>query len=109
MITLLIQNIEINDELTNASHGQKDLIKFAELKGKPIGYLQYADFEGVPSIKHIAVNEKYRRQGIATKLINELQKGYPDKKIDWGMLTPEGIKLKKAIAKKEGGEIECQI
>ena len=38
------------------------------------GYIDYGDYRGKPYINFIFVNEGFKRQGIATKLLQELQK-----------------------------------
>jgi ribosomal protein S18 acetylase RimI-like enzyme len=54
------------------------------------GYIQYSDFQGEIYIKYIFVGKQYRRMGVATALMDELQKLYPDVEIDRGWATEEG-------------------
>ena len=65
--------------------------------GKTVGTIEYSEYDGQPSIKMIEVEPEYRRKGIATKLLQELQKKYPDVEIDYGMTTPDGSKLLESI------------
>lgn len=62
------------------------LYSYIEYKDKtPIGFIDVYNLTGDPSIGEIvlAVNPKYRRQGIAKKLINKALKAkYPTKDID---------------------------
>lgn len=65
--------------------------------GKVVGTLEYGEYEGKPNVKMIEVIPEYRRQGIGAKLLQELQRKYPDQEIDFGMTTPDGTKLLDAI------------
>lgn len=65
--------------------------------GKTVGTIEYSEYDGKPNVKMIEVEPEYRRKGIATKLLQELQKKYPDAEINYGMTTPDGSKLLKSI------------
>ena len=65
--------------------------------GKVVGTVEYGEYEGQPNVKMIEVEPEYRRRGIGTKLLQELQKKYPDKEIEFGMSTPDGTKLLESI------------
>ena len=65
--------------------------------GKVVGTVEYGEYKGKPNVKMIEVKPEYRRQGIATKLLQELQNKYPDQEIDFGMTTPDGTKLLNSI------------
>lgn len=73
--------------------------------GKEVGYLKYEDVSDFTktsmtdkiNVVNVVVNDKYRRQGIATELYKELQKRAGDNDIYLGEVTPEGQKLIKAI------------
>lgn len=62
-----------------------------------IGYIQYAYYKDTVNIQMIEVSEAYRRQGIATKMMQYLQKQYPDTEINPGMTTPDGTEFFKNI------------
>ena len=64
---------------------------------KVAGYVSFSEYQGVPHIQFIETKPGYRRQGIAAKLLKDLQKQYPGKEIDFGMTTPEGTKLLEAV------------
>lgn len=68
-----------------------------EKDGKVVGTLDYSEYEGKPNVKMIEVTPEYRRNGIGKKLLQELQRQYPDVEIDYGMTTPDGTKLLDAI------------
>jgi GNAT superfamily N-acetyltransferase len=57
------------------------------------GYIDYAEYQGEVHIQMISVRKKFRRQGIATAMLRELDRLYPDIEIDPGMTTPDGTKL----------------
>ena len=61
--------------------------------GKVVGTLEYSEYEGEPNVKMIEVSPEYRRKGIGKKLLQELQRKYPDVEINYGMTTPDGTKL----------------
>lgn len=88
-------------EFTNTSrdyhHGQHDLTLWATVDGKRVGKIDYSVYEDDPQIQMIEVNPSARRMGVGTKLLYELQKGYPDKEIDWGSLTTDGVELRNRI------------
>lgn len=65
--------------------------------GKTVATLEYGEYDGKPNVKMVEVDPEYRRKGIATKLLQELQKKYPGAEIDFGMTTPDGTKLLDAI------------
>jgi GNAT superfamily N-acetyltransferase len=55
-----------------------------------IGKLDYGHTKGEPlAVKWIEVAPEYRRQGIATKLVEKAKQEYGDN-IDWGMSTDDG-------------------
>ena len=61
--------------------------------GKVVGTLEYSVYDGEPNVKMVEVLPEYRRKGIGTKLLQELQRNYPDVEINYGMTTPDGAKL----------------
>ena len=83
----------ITESTTGQSDGETYFTMSYEQDGKVVGTVQYGEFEGKPNVKMIEVDPEYRRQGIGTKLLQELQKKYPDIEIDFGMSTEDGSKL----------------
>lgn len=65
----------------------------AEIDNNIVSSLDYKEIDGQPSVVYIRTQEKYRNQGIATKLYQELQKKYQGKEIKFGELTEGGQKL----------------
>ena len=92
----------LEPEVTGYSHGQTDAVIFAQIGDRPIGYLQYAEFRGKPHILHIAVNEKFRHQGIARAMVAKLAGEYGYENIDWGMTTDDGTPLKATLDNEYG-------
>lgn len=45
----------------------------------------------------LEVKKEFRRMGIGTKLLKQLQNMFPEEEIDLGMLTPDGTKLMQTI------------
>lgn len=73
------------------------MVLVAYLDGEMVGNLQYSIYGGVPSIKMLEVKKDFRRIGIGTKLLKQLQKMFPEEEIDLGMLTSDGTKLMQTI------------
>ena len=64
-------------------------------RGKAVGWIDYSEYKGKAHIEMIKVNKDLRRQGIAINMLKWMGKEFPYKTVKWGMLTPEGSKLKK--------------
>lgn len=62
-------------------------------EGQRLGRVDYSVYDGQPAIQMIEVAPEFRRQGVATELLRNLQREYPDQEIDWGSLTSEGSQL----------------
>lgn len=89
---------KIQNQVLSFYSGQMDAMLSAEgPQGETIGYIKYAEYQEIPYIQYIEVDEKHRRQGVATRLLQELQNLYKGKEIDWGMTTEDGTKLKQSI------------
>lgn len=69
---------------------QVNFVIVAENADRVVGYLQYGYYKGTPHIQMIKVADDLRRQGIGTKMMQYLQKLYPDAEINPGMTTPDG-------------------
>ena len=87
------EGITIENEVNDFYSGETFSTMTAKVDGKVAGTLEYSEYEGKPSVKMVEVSPEYRRRGIGTKLLQELQKAYPDTEIDFGMLTDDGAKL----------------
>ena len=91
------EQIKILDEVTDSHHGQLDMVMTAYRGETPVGSMQYSLYENVPYISMIEVMPAYRRQGIATRLLQNLQAQYPRTEIAWGVLTDDGKALYDAL------------
>ncbi len=87
----------ILDECVGAHHGQLDMVMTAYKGETPVGFINYSIYEDVPHINMIEVMPSQRRQGIATRLLQNLQAQYPHTEIEWGMLTEDGKALYDAV------------
>lgn len=85
--------IEIVKRHENSHHGQHDFTLIALLDGKPVGYLEFSEFESIPSVSMVEVHKLARRKGVGTSLILRLQEEYPDTPISFGYSTDEGTLL----------------
>ena len=88
-----VSNKNIKVESTGYGYGETFFTMSYEQDGKVVGTIEFSEFDGEPNVKMIEVDPDYRRQGIGTKLLQELQKKYPDTEINFGMSTPDGTKL----------------
>jgi hypothetical protein len=92
---------EVTDELTfkeeflGQHSGQSDRVLYAISNSQEVGHVDYSVYDGVPAIKWIETSVVRRK--IATRLLQHLQKLFPDVEIEWGMLTDDGSVLKKSI------------
>lgn len=91
------EEIRILDEVMDSHHGQLDMVMTAYRGELPVGSMQYSLYENVPSISMIEVLPEYRRQGIASRLVRNLQAQYPNTEITWGLLTDDGKALYDAL------------
>ena len=95
--------VKIGDEDCYDSHGGE---LYCSLKaknefGQLVGYIDYSLFEGKTNIKMIEVHRECKHCGIASKLLDKLEKEYP--KINYGFSTREGTEfLRKYKSKKKG-------
>jgi len=55
---------------------------------------------GEVHVQMIETSPEFRRQGIATAMMDRLKQEWPGAKINWGMMTPEGTAFKRAYSKK---------
>lgn len=92
-----ISNKNIKDTSTGYAYGESYYAMSYEQDGKVVATLEYGEYDGTPNVKMIEVDPEYRRKGIATKLMQELQNKYPDTEIDFGMATPDGSKFLDSI------------
>lgn len=92
-----ISNLQIDEEVTDAYSGQTNMKMSAKIGDKVVGTLTYNEYEGTPSIDMIEVEPEYRRQGVATKLVQQLQEKYPNIEINWGTLSEDGANFKNAV------------
>lgn len=92
--------INFERDVTGSHSGQTNHIMTISVNGRKAGYVQYAVYNGEPSIQYIHVHPDFRRQGLATKLMKELQKEFPDTTIHLGMATDMGAPFVKSLARK---------
>lgn len=92
-----VSDKNIKDVSTGYASGETYFTMSYTQDGETVGTLEYGEYDGQPNVKMIEVDPEHRRQGIATKLMQELQKKYPEAEIDFGMSTPDGTKLLDAI------------
>lgn len=81
------------------SYGGEAFMVMSAMDGNKVaGTIEYSVFEDVPAIQMIEVAEGYKRKGVATKMLQALQREYKDTEIQFGYTTEDGEKLLKAIS-----------
>ena len=76
--------------------------------GEKLGYLDYqssplyTNSSGRPAVllAMVEVEPRWRRQGVATQMIERLLEDFPDHSLSWGYMTPGGAALKAAWDKE---------
>ncbi len=91
------EELKILDEVIDSHHGQLDMVMTAYMGETPVGTMQYSLYENIPHIAMIEVLPEHRRQGIAARLLRNLQAQYPETELEWGLLTDDGKALYDAI------------
>lgn len=92
--------LKMTNNITGYSQGQTDSVMTAEIDGKVAGTLSYSEYGDEPYINMIETNPEYRGQGVATKMLQNLQAMYEGKNINAGMLTEDGAKLFEKVSEK---------
>lgn len=96
-------------ECNGHHHGQTDctLIAYDE-NGDYVGKIDYAKYGDELAVQMISVLPTHQRQGYATALLKQLQREFPDREIDMGGLTPDGVRLLAAVPTVEIKNLEYQ-
>ena len=89
-----MEEIKLFSDCRGAHNGQVDMTVIAVTVEHVIGHLYYAIFGGELHIGTIRVVEEHRRQGVATKMLRQMETDSPGFTIQWGMTTNAGTKLK---------------
>lgn len=86
-------------EVTGSYAGQVDCSLDAYIGDLRVASLTYSVFRDAPMINMIEVLPDYRRKGIATLMIEEIQAIYPNEEIDFGMFAShEGARLIESLS-----------
>ena len=93
----ILQNIEIKNIHKDHVYGQDEFSLRAYFNKDIIGYLDYSVYEDIPTIKYLEVKNEFRRMGIGTHLLKELQRLYPNTEIQQGMTTDDGTQFVKSL------------
>jgi ribosomal protein S18 acetylase RimI-like enzyme/8-oxo-dGTP pyrophosphatase MutT (NUDIX family) len=94
-------DLNFREEMRGYHHGQSDMILFANEGGTTVGYVEYAVYQGEPSVQMLRVSPEFRRKGYGTAILKELQRRFPNTEIELGMQTEEGSQLVKKLNFKE--------
>ena len=97
MIMKTTLDLSFVEETTGSHHGQTDNRLHACLDDLKVGRIDFVDFESALHIHFIITAEAYRRQGIATAMMLELQRRYPHSPISPALTTSEGDKFFRSL------------
>lgn len=95
-----VNAVEFNISHEGVVSGQDDYKLTAVVDGQTVAYLEYSEYDGEVYANYITVSDEFRRRGIAKKMMQYLQKQYPDTEIQLGMTTDDGTKLANALDRK---------
>lgn len=84
---------DIVSRSTGAYSGQVNMRSEYSEDGDTLGYVDWTIYDDTPSISYIETAEGYRRRGIARRLLQDIQRQYPDMPINFGYTTEDGTKL----------------
>jgi len=94
-------NAVLSWHLTGAHHGQTDESCVATLGDEVVAFMDVSVYCGAPRINFIQVEPPYRRAGIASRMVVELQRRYPETEIGWGYMTDSGRELRRSIPHRD--------
>lgn len=99
-------NVKVQDDIYDSHRGEAFGQITVAMAGRLLGRLDYSIYEGEATIQWIEVGSDVRGQGFAELMIRELMSAnnahdaVPYRKINWGMSTPEGTRLKQSMDRK---------
>lgn len=108
-----LPDVEYWTDVHGYHHGQTDATIYATPVGQlrspenAIGRLPYTDYQGNAHVNHIWTHPDHLRKGIASGMFDHLLQDHQYHEIKWGMTTPDGTQLKKAMDAKHGGYIRA--
>jgi ribosomal protein S18 acetylase RimI-like enzyme len=85
-------NLDVNDAYRDSVYGSVG----ATMGQNRVGSLEFRADPGEVNVHAIRTDPAVQGRGIATKMMDRLKQEFPDDKINWGGLTPEGAAFKKA-------------
>ncbi len=74
---------------------------YADQGDKRAGHLDYSAGGGKVRVQMIETDPAFRRQGVATGMMDKLKEEFPGHTIKWGMATPEGTAFKRGYYKSK--------
>lgn len=101
--------VDIRNETRGVHHGQYDgtLIANDPATGEYRGHLDYAHLEEPGEeilIQWVEVPEEFRRQGVASQLVEKLKAENPGREIAWGYTSEEGTALREVLGELKVGD-----
>jgi len=105
---IALSGLRLEHSNRGSHHNQSDDSILAYVGDERVGYLDYSEYQGEVQIQMIEVSRKFPRQGIATAMLQELDRLYPDIEIDTGMMTPEGSLLFEAYYRRHPKKLDFE-
>ena len=75
-------------------HGQHDAYVYAYVDGVCRGQLKFSVYEGIAQIQWIEVSDEFKRQGIASAMLQALEQDVGRENIEWSNTTHDGTALR---------------
>lgn len=88
--------VEFSSDCYGYHDGQKDVLVRAVTADEVVGKLHYSVEGGELHIAHIWTVRGWRRRGVATGLLREMERDNPGLPVDWGYTSEAGAALKRA-------------
>lgn len=76
-------------------HGQHDAYVYAYVDDICRGQLKFSVYQGIAQIQWIEVSDEFKRQGIASAMLQALEQDVGRENIEWSNTTRDGTALKK--------------
>lgn len=95
--------LKFADDIVDSEYGKKSHRLDLFHNDLWVGYVDYSEYRGQPTIHYVGVPEiADRRRGFATLLVQRVQQNYPGRQIAWlGTATREGASFYAALPKIE--------
>ena len=95
--TAQMEGLKFENNHIDHHNGQDDYNLLAKLNGESVGIIEYSEYRDEIFLNNMLVRPSLRRQKIATKMMMELKRLYPNSPIHWGIMSDAGFGLKQSL------------